>query len=72
MGWSPQATLSVGFPRQVYWNRLPLASLGDLPEPEIEPESPASPVLAGGFFTTVPLGKPLQVPANVGILLIFP
>ena len=39
MGWSPQAPLSMGFPRQVYWNRLPLPSLGDLPEPEIEPVS---------------------------------
>ena len=25
---------------------------GDLPDPEIEPESVTSPVLAGGFFTT--------------------
>ena len=29
---------------------------GDLPDPGIEPGSPA---LAGGFFTTAPLGKPL-------------
>ena len=27
--------------------------------PETEPESPASPALAGGFFTTEPPGKPL-------------
>ena len=31
----------------------------DLPNPGIEPASPASPALAGRFFTTVPLGKPL-------------
>ena len=31
---------------------------GDLPDPGIKPKSLASPVLAGGFSTTVPLGKP--------------
>ena len=30
----------------------------DLPNPGIEPESPKSPSLAGGFFPTEPLGKP--------------
>ena len=49
-----QAPLSVGFPRQEYWNGLPLPSSGDLPDPEIEPTSPA---LAGGFFTAELLGK---------------
>ena len=29
----------------------------NLPDPGIEPESPASPALAGGFFTTAPPGK---------------
>ena len=33
---------------------------GDLPDPEIEPTSPASPALVGGFFTTEPPEK-LQV-----------
>ena len=28
-----------------------------LPDPEIEPASPVSLALAGGFFTTVPPGK---------------
>ena len=32
-----------------------ISSPGDLPEPEIKPGSPE---LAGGFFTTVPPGKP--------------
>ena len=50
-----QAPLSVGFPRQEYWSGLPFPSLGDLPDPGIEPTSPA---LAGGFFTTAPPGKP--------------
>ena len=47
-----QASLSLGFPRQEYWSGLPFPSPGDLPDPEIEPESLMSPALAGGFFTT--------------------
>ena len=31
----------MGFPRQEYWSELPLSSLGDLPDPGIEPASPA-------------------------------
>ena len=44
-----QVSLCMGFPRQKYWNRLPFPSPGDLPDPGIEPASPA---LAGRFFTT--------------------
>ena len=44
-----QAPLSMGFPRQEYWNWLPFPSPGDLPNPGIEPASPA---LAGGFFAS--------------------
>ena len=50
--------LSMGFPRQEYWSGLPFPSPGDLPNPGIEPTSPASPALAGGFFTAEPPGKP--------------
>ena len=32
----------------------------DIPNPEIEPVSLVRPALAGGFFTTVPPGKPYQ------------
>ena len=46
-----QVPLSMGFSRQGYWSRLPFPSPGDLPNPGIEPESPA---LAGGFFITEP------------------
>ena len=46
------------FLRQEYWHELPFPSLGDLPNPGIEPTSPASPALEGGFFTSVPPGKP--------------
>ena len=51
-----QAPLSTGFPRQEYWSGLPFPPLKDLPDPWIEPESPA---MAGRFFTTEPPGKPI-------------
>ena len=44
-----QAPLSMGFPRQEHWSGVPLLSPGDLPGLGIKPASPA---LAGGFFTT--------------------
>ena len=47
--------LSMGFFRQEYWSGLPSPPPGDLPNPGIEPGSPALP---GGFFTTEPLRKP--------------
>ena len=53
-----QALLSMEFPRQEYRSALPFPTPGDLPDPGIEPASLASPTLAGGFFTTVPPGKP--------------
>ena len=34
-------TLSTGFPSHKYWSGLPFFSLGDLPDPGIELESPA-------------------------------
>ena len=36
-----QASLSMGFSRQKYWSGLPFPSPGDLPNPGIEPRSPA-------------------------------
>ena len=48
-----QAPLTMGFSRQRYWSGLPCPPAGDLPDPGIEPMSPA---LAGGFFTTEPPG----------------
>ena len=53
-----QAPLSIGFPRQEYWSGLPFSTPGDLPDLGIKLTSPASPALAGGFFTTEPPGKP--------------
>ena len=55
-----QASLSMKFPRQEYWNGLPFPSPGDLLNPGIESMSPASPALAGRFFTTEPPGKSLR------------
>ena len=53
-----QAPLSMGFSRQEYWRVAISFSKGrDLPDPEIKPVSPASPALAGRFFTTEPPGK---------------
>ena len=46
-----QAPLSMGFPRQEYWSGLPFPCPRDLPNPGVEPESPA---LTGGFFTAEP------------------
>ena len=36
-----QVPRSIGFSRQEYWSGLPFPSPGDLPEPGIEPRSPA-------------------------------
>ena len=52
-----QGPLSMGFPRQEYWSRLPFPTPGDLPDPGIKPVSLVLPTLAGGFFTTEPPGK---------------
>ena len=54
---SPQAPLSMGFPRQGYWGELPFPTAGGLTNPGIEPMSLVSPALAGGLFTTEPPGK---------------
>ena len=53
MDYSPPGSFS----RQEYWSGLPFLPPGDLPNPRIEPMSPASPALAGGFLTTEPPGK---------------
>ena len=49
-----QAPLSVGFSRQEYWSGLPFPSLGDLPNPGIEPGSPA---FQGDSFPPEPQGN---------------
>ena len=51
-----QAPLSMGFSRQGYWSGLPFLSPGDLPNPGIEPRSPA---LQADSLLTELQGKPL-------------
>ena len=45
-----KASLFMGFPRQEYWNELPLPFPGEFFNPGIEAASLLSPALAGGFF----------------------
>ena len=55
-----QALLSMGFPRQEYWNGLPFPCLGDLLNPGIEPKSPA---LQVDSLSSEPPGKPPPIMA---------
>ena len=49
-----QAPLSMGFSRQEYWSGVPFPSPGDLPNPGIEPGSPA---FQADTLTSEPPGK---------------
>ena len=62
-----QSPLSMEFSRQGYWSGLPLPTPRDLPNPGIKLMSPA---LAGGFFTTKPLGNPIYQ-TGVSYLILF-
>ena len=52
-----QAPQSTGFSRQEYWSGLPFPSPEDLPDPGIEPMSPA---LQADALTSEPPEKPLK------------
>ena len=52
---APQAPVSIGSPREAYWNGCNFLVQGNLPDPGFESMSSA---LAGRFFTTEPPGKP--------------
>ena len=54
--WTHQAPLSMEFSKEEYWSGLPFPTPGDLPNPGIEPASPA---LAGRFFSIEPPEKPV-------------
>ena len=56
-----QAPLSTEFSRQEYWSGLPFPSPGDLPDPGIEPRSPA---LLADALPLEPSGKPDLVPLS--------
>ena len=47
----------MGFSRQEYWSGLPFPSPGNLPDPGIEPGSPA---LAGRLYLLSQKGSPLS------------
>jgi len=49
------AALSVGFSRQEYWSGLPCPPPGDLPDPGVEPRSPA---LQGDYLLLSHQGRP--------------
>ena len=53
--WTVACQAPMEFSRQENWSRLPSPTPGNLPNPGTEPASPA---LAGRFFSTVPPGKP--------------
>ena len=57
-----QDTPSLEFSRQEYWSGLPFPSPGDLPNPGIEPSSPA---LQADALPYEPPGKPLYSNATL-------
>ena len=61
-----QAPLSVGFSRQEYWSWLSCPPPGDLPNPGIEPRSPA---LQTDSWPSEPPGKPRKHPYSKCLLL---
>ena len=62
-----QAPLSIKFSRQEYWNGQPFPSPEDLPDPEIEPISPA---LQADSLPSEPPGKP-QLLLLICILILY-
>ena len=64
-----KASPSVGFSRQEYWSDLPFPSPGDLPNPGIEPGSPA---LEADALTSEP-GRCVEVKCNplVGFIRLY-
>ena len=63
-----QAPPSMGFSRQEYWSGLPFPSPEDLPDPGIEPRSPA---LEADALTSEPPGKFLSL-SHCHFGLLFP
>ena len=55
-----QAPLAMGFSRQEYWSGLPCPPPGELLDSGIELASLESPSPTGRFFTSEPLGKPIN------------
>ena len=57
-------SLSMGFFRQEHWSGLPFPSPGDLPNPGIEPRSPA---LQADCLLSEPTGEGMQINAKTFI-----
>ena len=74
-GWQPTRLLCPwGFSRQEYWSGLPCPSPGDLPDPGIEPRSPALQALyhlnstqVSGILASF-LSEPPGKPQNTGVV----
>ena len=62
-----QAPPPMGFSRQEYWSGLPFPSPGDLPDPGIEPRSPA---LQADTLTYEPPGKPKNIYLFISVLVV--
>ena len=65
-----QLPLSMRLSKQEYWSGLPFPPPGDLPDPEIEPMSPALPASLADS-TNEPLGKPLSSPCSFSKCRLF-
>ena len=61
MDCNPQGSSLHGILQARILESVAISSSGDIPIPEIEPVSPVSPALSGGFFTTDPPEKPIHV-----------
>ena len=55
-----QAPLSMGFSKQEYWSGLPFPPPRDLPNPGIEPASPACPALQADSLPLSHQGIPIS------------
>ena len=60
MDYSPPGS-TMGFSRQEYWGELPFPSLGDLPDPGVEP---GSPTLQADSVPSEPPEKPSEQDAG--------
>ena len=71
---APQAPLSMGFSRQVYWSGLPFPSPGDLPNPGIKPLSLTSSVYwQAGSLPLAPSGTCItNIQGNIKVTSSFP
>ena len=63
-----QAPPSMGFSRQEYWSGLPFPSPGDVPDPGIEPGSPA---LSADALPSEPPWKPVYIHICIYMLIAF-